>query len=209
LLSPSDPRMVSFAQGLQKRLLHFRLSNYSKIAIPKIVDLDHLQPRTRDMARCLATPLGDQPDAVADICSLLRGQQALRPILSALQSSIISCLFDHIHQVDGERTGILLSGLKSLVNERLFESEEAGCRSEKRLGNVLTALGFTDRFRTNRGWALTLSRATRKQIHALHRTHELETRTTPTNLSKCRLCSANTGSSVPTRASGDSDGSLP
>ena len=70
LLSPSDPRIMSLAQGLQRRLLHFRLSNYCNAAIPKVVGL--LQPRTRDLALCLADPFGEEPDMVAAISTLLR-----------------------------------------------------------------------------------------------------------------------------------------
>ena len=118
---------------------------------------------------------------------------------------MVICLFDFIHQVDSEGRGLLLSELKLLVNQKLFENEETGCQSENKLGNVLTSLGLTDRFRTNCGWL-----ETRKQIpHALHRMHDLETSTMSPNPRQCRLCSAlNTGYSVPTRSSGDPGGSL-
>jgi hypothetical protein len=73
------------------------------------------------------------------------------------------------------------------VNSDL-ESHGERCRvNERKLGDLLTSLSFTNRTRKNTGYVVWLDRADRERLHASARDHEVE-EIGADLIEKCELC---------------------
>jgi hypothetical protein len=194
LRTPSDPAVLKAAARLQQKLLHFRLSNYATVRLRPIAGDDQLQPRARDLLRCLAAPFAGEPGTTGLLLETIRGQQTLHDMLKPQQAAAIGVLFDMMHELgdldDGGKWQFRFSYLQNKVNERLKEQGEATIQSGKQMGGVLTSLGVTDRKKTNRGTELMLSRATWEQVHELQRMHKIGTQSTQEQMDNCPHCKA-------------------
>jgi hypothetical protein len=174
----------------QKQLLHFRLSKFATMRPRPINGEDQLQPRARDILRCLAVPFQGEPEIIRVLLVAMQNQQTLRDILSPQQSATIGALFEVIHELEfGDGVwSTLFSELQDAVNFRLKEQGEASIKSGKQMGIILTSLGLVDRKLTNNGTALILGRATREQVHELRRVHNVVTQTGQNQMDNCTLC---------------------
>lgn len=102
-----------------------------------------------------------------------RHDPSTRESLSPRHNALLAVLFDFIHEssaLQAVRIGGP-GGLTAAVNDVLSDAGERLTASEKSVGNILTSMGFRDRYRTNLGWVLVLGLATRDRIHQLLRTH--------------------------------------
>jgi hypothetical protein len=187
LLPPIDPRIVHLAEKLQRQLLQFRIKNFKTLALPKIVEEEKLQPRTRDLFRALALPLGEEKEVCEALLALLKQQESLREVLSVDQSAILESLYDMIH-VYPERNALAVSELTACVNANLRERGEVGNLKEKRVGNILTSLHLTNRQRLNSGYVLWVNRKTREQIHSQARIYGVNAGPTSEKSARCDLC---------------------
>jgi hypothetical protein len=199
LRSPSDPLILKAAARAQKQLLHFRLSNYATLRPHPIAGDDQLQPRARDLLRCLAAPFPGEPEVAGALLEVMQGQQALRDMLSPQQLATVGALFEsmhELHELDNKNWLIQFSDLQVSVNSRLQAQGEATIQSGKQMGNVLTSLGLGDRKLTNKGTVLILSRAIREQVHELQRMHTVGTQTAQQRIDNCSLCKVKGGDST-------------
>jgi hypothetical protein len=198
LRSPSDPWVLKRAAQAQKRLLHFRLSNYATMRLHPIAGEDQLQARARDLLRCLAAPFQGEPEITRLLVVAMLNQQTLRDLLNSQQSATICALFETIHELEsGDRVWLaLFSSVRDCVNFHLKERGEACIKSGKQMGGVLTSLGLTDRKLTNQGTVLILSRAIHEQVHELQRMHNVGTQTTQQQMDNCLYCRAKGGDST-------------
>jgi len=187
LLTPADPRILLLAERLQRQLLQFRLMNFKTLALPKISREEELQPRTRDLFRALALPLGEEKETCEALRWLLKQQEFLREVLSVYQSAVLDFLYDAIHS-NPELNGLRIVALTEGVNVSLRRTGESGNLSEKRVSNILTSLHLTNRTRTNVGYVLWLDRETREEIHSLVLTHGMNTGPAPEMSARCELC---------------------
>jgi 2-oxo-4-hydroxy-4-carboxy--5-ureidoimidazoline (OHCU) decarboxylase len=187
LLLPTDPRVIHLAKKLQRQLLQFRLENYKTQVLPRITEEEKLQPRTRDLFRALAQPLGEEKEICEALLALLKRQEPLRDVLSAYQSAVLESLYDVIH-AHPELSALKLSKLAECVNANLREKGEVGDLMEKRVGNILTSLHLTNRQRLNSGYVLRLDRETRKEIHSQARTYWLNAGPRSQMSATCELC---------------------
>jgi hypothetical protein len=199
LLLPSDPWILTVVARAQQQLLHFRLSNYATLRPHPIAGEDQLQPRARDLLRCLAAPFQSEPEIIAGLLEVMQGQETLRDMLSPQQSATIGALFEILHELrelDNKNWLIPFSRLQHSVNILLEGQGEATIHSGKQMGGVLTSLGLTDRKLTNTGTVLILSRAIREQVHQLLRMHKVGTQTTHEQMDKCPHCKVKGGDST-------------
>jgi hypothetical protein len=176
--------------------MHFRLSNYATVRLHPIAGDEQLQPRARDLLRCLAAPFQREPEITEILLSVMKDQQELRDMLSPQQSATIAALFETIHHYMHGNWEFLFSSLQQNVNIRLKQQGEAPIQSGHKMGKVLTNLGLVDRKPTNKGTVLILSRDTREQVHELQRMHKIGTQTTPEQMDSCPHCKVNAGEST-------------
>jgi hypothetical protein len=187
LLTPDNPRIQRAAQKLRRQLLQFRLLNYKTLMLPKISGEEELRPRTRDLLRALALPLGKEKQSCELLRLLLKQQESVREVLSAFESSVLDSLYDVIH-AHPELNGLKVGQLAERVNANLRQRGERGKLTDKRVGNLLTSLHLTHRSRINTGCVLWLTRETREQIHALAHTYGVDARPTPKASAACEQC---------------------
>jgi hypothetical protein len=196
LRAPSNPEVLRVAARVQNHLLYFRLSNYATVRLCPIAGDEQLQPRARDLLRCLAAPFRGEPEITEILLSVMKDQQTLRDMLSPQQCATIAALFETIHHCIDGNWELLFSSLQQNVNNRLKQQGEAPIQSGHKMGKVLTSLGLTDRKPTNQGTALVLSRAIREQVHALARMHKVGTEITQRQMDSCRHCKVKGGDST-------------
>jgi hypothetical protein len=189
---------LKLAAQQQRRLLHFRLSNYATMRLHPIAGEDELQARARELLRCLAAPFQEEPGITRPLLVAMLNQQTLCDMLNPQQSATIGALFEEIHELEsGDGVGsTLFSSVRRNVNFRLKERGEACIKSGKQMGGVLTSLGLTDRKPTNQGTALILSRDTSEQVHELQRMYKVGTQTTQQQIDNCLHCKVKGGDST-------------
>jgi hypothetical protein len=189
LLTPSDPRILHLAEKLQRQLLQFRLMNYKTLTLPRISGEEKLQPRTRDLFRALALPLGEEKKICEGLLALLKQQESLRNTLSVEQSAVLECLYEAIHS-SPEPSGLWTLELTKSVNANLRRRGESGDLSERKVGDILTSLHLTNRTRKNYGYVLWFNRETREEIHSLARTHGVNVGPAHEMSARCVQCQA-------------------
>jgi hypothetical protein len=190
LLPVTHPPIAAHAQKLQRRLLHFRMSNYSAMSADRVAGEEDLQPRSRDLLRCLSAPFRKVPDVTEVLHHVFQNQESLREMVSAQQAATASAVYQASHEYSGGNWQVPFSSLKRVANNWLQSKNEPAIKSEKALGRLLTTLGFADRRTTNSGTVLILSRATRELVHALQRMHKIEIHIERDAASSCNLCKA-------------------
>jgi hypothetical protein len=68
----------------------------------------------------------------------------------------------------------MMSGLTAAVNLDLTSRGESAGLNERKLGDILTSLSFTNRSRRNAGYTLWLDRSDRARIHATASDYRIE-----------------------------------
>ena len=189
LKSPDDPDVLQFAAKVRMRLLQFRLENYKRLALPRIPAEKKLSSRTLDLYRALVLPFGEDPGFCKCLAHLIAAQRQFQSrLLSPAQASALRVLdrFIHEHLTAG---GIWLSGLTSEINWDLASRGEPSGLNERKVGDVLTSLGLTNRTRKNSGYVLWLPRSVRVLIHKGVRDYEVDgVPTDPDPGSTCDVC---------------------
>jgi hypothetical protein len=189
LYSPMDPILLESANRLQKALLQFRLSNYQNLVLPKLPGERELQPRTRDLYRALALPVGGEEPMCKLLLSLLGWQEAIRETLPLHSAAVLDAVYTAIHSLE-DGMGYRISYLTQIANEYLRNVGEPGYLSEKRVGNILTSFDLGNRTRTNAGYVQWFSRQAREQVHQLAFNHKANLNSAQTQYQNCELCSA-------------------
>jgi hypothetical protein len=211
----TDPRISRLARKIRRQLLQFRLLNFGKLEPAEIPGCADLRPRTRDLLKALSLPFREEKEICDGLLLSLKGQQSLRTVLSVNQSAVLDCLVEFIHDRATLKNMYNDCGLISMVDlaqkvsARLQERGELGSIAEKKLGNILTSISLTNRFRLNTGWVLLLDRNTREEIHSLARAHGTQTNLSPEITANCDLCQhagANQASNVATGPGDQSSG---
>ena len=162
----SDLHINDRSDYLQECLLQLRFDLLSSVR-PLGDDLPEPFPfRGKDLMRCLGAPFAGNEQFVADLHKAAESFCAVPPPrLRVLQRAVVSALFFLTHQRK-EQQGLLVGELAELANELLEERGEEMTLSPKRVGVILTGLGFANRQRTGEGYELLLDRSTLEQIHA-------------------------------------------
>ncbi len=82
------------------------------------------------------------------------------------QNAVLRALFSIIHLRD-DYSSIWISDLTLTVNSFLHAAGESLRLLPRKVGAVLTSLGFTARTRTSSGWTVSLNRADAEKLHQL------------------------------------------
>ena len=178
---------LTLREKIRRQLLQFRLRNYKTLTLPKISGEEKLQPRTRDLFRAFALPLGEHEEVCGVLLGILKRQESLREVLSVQQSAVLDVLHNTIHSYPELNTCRIVE-LTESVNATLRQRGEPGRLSEKKVSDILTSLHLTNRTRKNCGYVLWLDRRTREEIHSLARTHGVNAGTTLEMSARCELC---------------------
>jgi hypothetical protein len=174
LVSPVDIKMLQFARKMRMRLLQFRFEHYRSRSIPRVPAGVRLSSRALDLYRALALPFGENQEFCEMLARLIAEQRQFQPrLLSATQASAVRVLCILIH-VDPSQAGYKLSGLTTLMKEDLASRGEPSMLNERKMGDILTSLGLTNRSRTNIGYVLWLERSDRVRIHEMVRDYEVD-----------------------------------
>jgi hypothetical protein len=86
--------------------------------------------------------------------------------LAPEHNAVLRALFSAIH-IPGDITCIWISDLTQRVNIFLELAGEKLRIQPRKVGAVVTSLGFSSRTRTNSGWVLSLSRKDAERLHEL------------------------------------------
>jgi hypothetical protein len=187
-----DPSVRELAAKLQAQLLQFRFENYRKISTPVIAGIEGLNPRSREMLRALAAPFAEDKEICQPLIEVFkkRGFFNLEP-LPPPENAVLTALFAQIHQGATDTGRVLIMNLTTKVNEILETSGERFRLSPRKVGAVMTTLGFSRKTRSNIGWVVLLDRADQVRVHKLVKSHGMDLnldRFIKVDLRECLLC---------------------
>jgi len=167
LLKPTDPRLRKYGDEFQKHLLQFRFDLYKTVQPAVIPGAEKLRPRARDLLSSLAAPLADDEMWCKFLLEFfLAHEPATQEPLPPAQDATLAALFHLIHLLPGEES-ITVGSFGETVNNVLRQAGKRFTLQPRKIGSVLTSMGFTSRERTSRGWRIWLDSAARRRIHTL------------------------------------------
>jgi hypothetical protein len=174
LISPDDPRVLQFAKKVRMQLQQFRFEHFRSLSIPKVPADVQLSSRALDLYRALALPFGENQELCKALAFFIvcQGQFQSR-LLSATQASAVRVLYTLIH-LNPSGAAWKLSILTSMMNKGLASRGEPARLNERKVGDILTSLGLTNRSRTNTGYVLWVERSDRVRIHEMARDYDVD-----------------------------------
>jgi hypothetical protein len=182
LKNPNDPQVLEHAKRVRMRLLQFRFEHFGNVSVPIVPSDVQLSGRPLDLYRALALSFDQDPAMCNVLAHLIVEQSKFQArVLSPAQASALHVLYTYVHKNPGS-PGASVSFLTAAVNEDLARCGESGL-NERKMGNILTSLSFTNRTKKNTGYVLWLERSDRERIHAAVRDYGAED-----PVEKCELC---------------------
>jgi hypothetical protein len=150
-------------------------------------DLPGFVSPIRVLSRVLGAPIVDAPELQASIASLLQNRQeeATADCWVDLRCVAIEAGLHHCHQ--GTEDRIHVGELTRTVGVILQGRGETEAVEPREIGAILRSLGLTPK-RDSRGFAISLSDATRRRIHELAR--EYQVAAVREGLAACTHCTA-------------------
>jgi hypothetical protein len=163
LLKPSDPRWFPYWEDFQKRMQQVRFDLLPTLKPAEVPGAEKLRPGTRDLLTSLAAPFAQFPEAQQYLLAFLSSNHdpQTREPLSPTQNAIVAALFHLIHYMGGTDF-IGIGQFSELANQILIDSGERMHLEPRKVGAILTSLGFVERVRTNRGFGIALDLETRQ-----------------------------------------------
>jgi hypothetical protein len=203
LKAPNDPNVLRFAEKVRTRLQQFRFEYYRRLSVPKVPAVVELSSRSLDLYRALALPFGENQEFCDLLAFSIAAQRQFQSrLLSAIQASAVRVLCRIVHY-NPSAAGCKLRGLTMEMNQDLASRGEPSKLNERKVGDILTSLGLTNRSRTNTGYVVWLERADRVLIHKMARDYEVDGTSRTQN---CDLCKeANTASPTSSAPEGADD----
>jgi len=166
LVRADEPKVQQMAADLQAQLLSFRLGNYKAVKPTAVAGDEVLRPRTRDLLRALAAAHADVQRSQGLLRFFESGQGVQQEALDPEHNAVLRALFSMVHLRE-DFTSIWVSDLTQQVNTFLELEGEKLRLQPRKVGAVLTSLGFSSRTRTNSGWVLSLTRRDAEKLHQL------------------------------------------
>jgi len=168
LLEIDDPKIRQQADLLRAQLLRFRLDNFKNVRPVPVPGDEVLRPRARDILRALtAVHPQDNQRSQAMLTFFKSGQVLPAEPLSPEQNVVLKALFLLIHSCKEEFSAIWVSRVTEYVNQLLEAEGERFRLPPRKVGSVLTSIGFSERKRTNKGWILQLNLQDAEKVHDL------------------------------------------
>jgi hypothetical protein len=166
LVRPEEPEVQQAAAGLQAQLLRFRFENYKTVRPVPVPGDEALRPRTRDLLRVLLAAHADVSRSELLLRFVESGQGIQQEPLSPEQNAVVRALFSAVH-IREDFSCIWISDLTQRVNIFLELAGEQLRIQPRKVGAVVTSLGFSSRTRTNSGWVISLRRKDAERLHQL------------------------------------------
>ena len=193
LLRTEDPSVQQLAVHLQAQLLKFRLENFKTVQPAPVPGDEALRPRTRDLLWALTAAHARDTQRSQRVLKFFESGQGLASEpLSLEQNAVLRMLFLAIHLRESF-VSIQIRNLTQSVNSFLAEMRENLRLQPRKVGAVLTSLGFCDRTRTNSGWIISLTRQDAEKLHQLAACYGLDgfrDRLLSISPDDCALCQA-------------------
>ena len=188
---PTDPGIEQVAADLQARLLQFRFENYKTIRICNLPGTETLRPRSRDLLACFAAPFAEDAEVCKRLVHIFKEREIFsRDPLSPSQSAVLAALFFCMH-IDSYSGAVLVKNLTAKVNRILKAAGQPLRLQPRKVGAVLTTLGFSRRERTNIGWNIILDRTDQVRVHKLIKEYGIDffsDQFADADLGQCQLC---------------------
>jgi hypothetical protein len=192
LVRTDEPAVQQQAADLQAQLLRFRFEKYRRVQPAAVSGDECLRPRTRDLMRALTAAHGDVPRSQRLLKFFESGQGVQQEPLDPERNAVLRALFSMVHLRE-DFTSVWISDLTEQVNIFLeLEGEKLRLKPRK-VGAVLTSLGFSSHTRTNSGYVISLNRQDAEKLHQLAACYGVDrTRRSFRGISpdKCTLCRA-------------------
>ena len=170
----SDPSQELQGMELQGKLLQFRFDHYESIRLVEVPGAKQLRPRTQDLLSILAAPFAEDPEHCDYLFHFFQLQdEAKKEPLEPEKSVVLAALFSMVHFYNGKNS-MWVSEVGGVVNDMLKRGGESMKLTPRKVGSVLTSLGFLSRKRTNKGWTITLYQSDKKRIHEMVKNHGLD-----------------------------------
>jgi hypothetical protein len=173
-----------------------RLEHFNSVDLFDIDGDDVLRPRARDLLRVLAAPVSVQAVQQGLLKFFESGQACPPEPLDPEQSALLYFLFEICHKrvtSNEPSPPLTISELTKQLNDHLKGKGAIRGLKERRVGSLLTSLGFPKRRRTKTGYIVDITQQDAERIHQLAAIHGIDGFTTsanPTDTSACSLCKA-------------------
>lgn len=160
-----DGAVNEITAELQGKMLAYRLTNFSKIRISNLRDMNFTDP-TREIAMNLAACIVDDAELASAVVPLLKEQddhvrgQPDRKLDAAILGAVLACL----HEKKSER--VQVKEIAALANTLLRTQGEIVEYRPEEVGHRLDAFSL-GRTRQNEGMFLLLGRDTSRLVHRL------------------------------------------
>jgi hypothetical protein len=192
LVSTDEPKVRQMAAHLQAQLLSFRLENFKTVQVAPVPGEEVLRPRERDLLRVLSAAHAQDAQRSQRLLKFFESGQAVpSEPLGPEQNAVLRTLFALIHP--GKFSYLWVGDLTSKVNLFLQAAGERLRLLPRKVGSVLTSLGFVNRARKNSGWVLYVSQQDAEKLHQLAACYGidgLKDRFLDVSPDECNLCQA-------------------
>jgi hypothetical protein len=174
LIGTDSPEMQQEAAHLRAQSLRFRFENRKTVNSVPVQGDECLRPRTRDLLRAITSVSPKEQCRSNYLFDFFEADQVVpSEPLSPEQNAVLQLLFGLVHG-PLEECSFYISKLTYQANRSLRKNRERLRLKPRRVGAVLTSLGFTHRRRTNSGWSLSLDKTETERVHQLIARYGLE-----------------------------------
>jgi hypothetical protein len=174
LKRPIDVEVEREAAILQAQLLRFRFENCWRVKPGPIYGDESLRPRSRDLLQALGATHMQNVERSRRLLEFFKSGQAIpHEPLSPEQNAVLRALYSVIH-IRNDYDSIQTGQFTEMVNLSLERAGESLRMKPRKVGSILTSLGFSNRTRTNSGWILRLNREDAEKLHHLAENYGIE-----------------------------------
>ena len=168
LVNLENAEVKQVADQLRRQLLAYRLHNLRRTRVTPVPGDDALRPRNADLLRVLAAATANEGGRSEKLLQFFISSEVVpAEPLSPEQNVMLRVLFLMAHCRKKEFDSILISELTDSVNSILRIEKQHFRLEPRKVGSVLTSMGFCDRKRTNSGWTVRLGSRDMEKIHQL------------------------------------------
>jgi hypothetical protein len=161
-----DFDVLMWATELRNRLLQFKFDHVDSMRIPKDAE-GYSYPKLGMITGVLVAPFADDLDYCQELAGDLEEMDLNKTDrLPAYKNAVASATFYFAHDRKATSEGeVPAKGLSEMANTILKERGEPCTLNPRRVGEILTGLGFPKRTRDSRGYRLDLDLEVLERVH--------------------------------------------